>query len=355
MTEVMRGPLILADISGYSRYLGGVELEHSHDILADLLRTVVGGLRGPLELAKLEGDAAFCVDPADGVDGDLLMELVEGAYFGFARRKRTIETRTSCECDACRRVTDLGLKLLSHHGSFVRHDVAGSPEVLGADVVLAHRLLKNSVVEATGIREYALFTDASVARSQFDPSALGMVRHIEHYDDAGTVEGWVRDLDARWREEDARRTVMVEPGDADVALERELRAAPAVVWHQLTDPRAQLRWRLAATEIDSDAATGERGVGSATHCVHGKQAFDQEIVDWKPLRYFSYREVGPIGAMLWTFELDPRDGNESTYLSVRIALTGGRIQRLARPVIRSRLARVFAANLQALERALLRP
>jgi hypothetical protein len=36
--SVRQGCLALADIGGYTAYLAGVELEHSHDILADLLR-----------------------------------------------------------------------------------------------------------------------------------------------------------------------------------------------------------------------------------------------------------------------------------------------------------------------------
>ena len=55
--EVERGCLVLADISGYTSYLAGVELEHSHDVLADLLDTIVRTAEGVLTLSKLEGDA----------------------------------------------------------------------------------------------------------------------------------------------------------------------------------------------------------------------------------------------------------------------------------------------------------
>ena len=44
MTDSVRqGCLVLADISGYTAYLAGVELEHSHDVLADLLGVVADG------------------------------------------------------------------------------------------------------------------------------------------------------------------------------------------------------------------------------------------------------------------------------------------------------------------------
>ncbi len=51
--------LLIADISGYTGYLAGVEIEHAQDILADLMGTIVSALRPGFRLAKLEGDAAF--------------------------------------------------------------------------------------------------------------------------------------------------------------------------------------------------------------------------------------------------------------------------------------------------------
>ena len=37
----------IADISGYTSFLAGVELDHAQDIIADLMDTVVKGLRPP--------------------------------------------------------------------------------------------------------------------------------------------------------------------------------------------------------------------------------------------------------------------------------------------------------------------
>ncbi|HEY7582039.1 MAG TPA: DUF2652 domain-containing protein, partial [Acidimicrobiia bacterium] len=70
--------LIIADISGYTSYLAGVELDHAQDILADLMNTVVKGLRPLFKLSKLEGDAAFAFAITDEVDGSLLLDTAEG-------------------------------------------------------------------------------------------------------------------------------------------------------------------------------------------------------------------------------------------------------------------------------------
>jgi hypothetical protein len=43
MTQVERGYLLIADIGGYTGYLKAVELEHAHDVLADLIGVVADG------------------------------------------------------------------------------------------------------------------------------------------------------------------------------------------------------------------------------------------------------------------------------------------------------------------------
>ncbi|HEX5451175.1 MAG TPA: hypothetical protein VFW86_02185, partial [Candidatus Limnocylindrales bacterium] len=82
MTEPTDSCLLIADISGYTSYLAGVELDHAQDILADLMATVVTSLRPTFRLAKLEGDAAFTVAPASAVDGSALLDTIERCYFG---------------------------------------------------------------------------------------------------------------------------------------------------------------------------------------------------------------------------------------------------------------------------------
>jgi hypothetical protein len=78
----------IADISGYTSFLAGVELDHAQDIIADFMDTVVKGLRPPFRLAKFEGDAAFVYAVADKLDGSLLQDAIESAYFKFRRPSR---------------------------------------------------------------------------------------------------------------------------------------------------------------------------------------------------------------------------------------------------------------------------
>ena len=147
MLQPEKACLLIADISGYTEYLSGVEIDHAQDILADLISTVVTSLRPNFRLSKLEGDAAFCFAPAETVDGSMLLDTIEHCYFGFRRRRRDVRQATSCECNACMRIPDLNLKFVAHHGLVIKQKIAGSEELLGSDVIAVHRLLKNDIVE----------------------------------------------------------------------------------------------------------------------------------------------------------------------------------------------------------------
>jgi hypothetical protein len=338
-----RGALVLADISGYTRYLAGVELEHSQDVLADLLGVVASELEGIGGITKFEGDAVFVCDPGGATGAEALLDSLDAAYFSFARRRRTIDVRSTCTCQACARIPDLDLKLIAHHGRFAEQAISGRPEVVGADVIIAHRLLKNDVEQSTGIRAFALITDACRAALGIDQVKLELIPHTERYDDVGEVSGWVRDLGARWADAAGRDEVKITAEEADFSFSRSFAAPPAAVWDAIVSPEKQMRWKVGVTDVQMQNPSGARGVGSTTHCVHGKQAFDQEVLDWRPFSYFSHREVGPYGPFLWTFELTPQ--GDATALEIRVRLLGGIGQRAMMLVGRRKLRQIVDTGL----------
>lgn len=318
---IERGPLLLADISGYTKYLTGVELDHSQDILADLLSTVVGHLQGSLQLAKLEGDAVFCFGIEQGddtLDGAAVVTLVEGCFFAFQEKLRNIKNLTTCPCDACLRIPDLTLKFLVHHGEFVIHDVLGNKELVGPDVILAHRLLKNEVTERTGLRGYALFSIAAIERFAIDAAAVGMAEHSESYEDVGDVPGYLLNLETRWQEEQERRVVRVEADDALIDVSGEFPSPPEVVWDWLTSPSKRKLWQPGVLRVDQDNPRGVPGVGTTNHCVHGDETVYEEVLDWKPFNYFTDRSRGSFGSALFTYLLEPLDEG-GTRVTVRMA------------------------------------
>jgi hypothetical protein len=181
---------VLADISGFTEFVTATELEHGPEIIADLLERVIERLSPPLEIQEVEGDAVFAV----GADGAVappasLLEVLDGAFVAFKGRQRELEGDDSCSCHACRGVANLDLKIVAHHGRFLRQSVGGRGQLAGANVILAHRLLKNRVADR---RAYLLLTEAALRWLAIDDTELS--EHVERYEHLGDVRCFVRDL-----------------------------------------------------------------------------------------------------------------------------------------------------------------
>lgn len=340
-----RACLLIADISGYTGYLAGVELDHAHDILADLMGTIVTALRPGFRLAKLEGDAAFTYAVTDRIDGSLLLDTIERCYFGFRRRRRDVRQATSCECNACVRIPELNLKFVVHHGEILRQQVAGQEELLGSDVIVVHRLLKNEVTAATGIEAYALFTQSCVDAMDVDVAALGMHPASQTYDIIGDVGAWIHDLERRWREEEARTRVIVDDRAAVFRADLRTTAPPQVLWEFVTTPGRRVAWTPGMTGVNIDAPGNRRGVGATNHCLHGKNASVEELLDWRPYDYYTLRNtvrtpVGPV-SFLMTNELEPTP--DGTILHMRAAAPETRLGRLVMRLMARMVGRGMAA------------
>ena len=87
----------MADLTGYTAYLTGSELEHAGPVLNTLLQTIIDEIDAPMEIANLEGDAVFFHAPAEGfISAQTLLEISEKIYFAFAEQRRMMMANTSC-------------------------------------------------------------------------------------------------------------------------------------------------------------------------------------------------------------------------------------------------------------------
>jgi uncharacterized protein YndB with AHSA1/START domain len=314
LTAAESGSLVLTDISGYTGYLLGTELEHAQDVLSDLMAVVVGTLQPPLRVTKLEGDAIFSYALDGACGASTLLDSIERSYFAFRSRQRDIAHATSCTCDACKQIPTLDLKFIVHHGSFVRRELAGNEELTGRAVIVLHRLSKNSAADVLGTKGYVLLTDECMEALHLDGEALGMQPHVESYDDVGEVPCCLEDLGERWQAEAGRTRLYVEPEGASFELTFTVPVDPTVVWDWMT--AAEKRVLYAADDVTSLSPGGRERPGVTNHCMHGPDVVVEHIVDWHPFDYFtkSYEFPG-VGPMNWTFDL--ADNGGSTTVSVR--------------------------------------
>ncbi len=164
--EIKSACLVIADISGYTRFLilHTTSLLHAETIITDLLEAVIAQAEYPLTIAKLEGDAVFLYALTDGDPAaaarDVLRQ-VTSFFDAFRARERALIACNTCGCPACRRIDKLQLKVMLHHGEVAVKEIRQFVELGGESVILIHRLLKNSIAA----KEYILLTDTFHALS----------------------------------------------------------------------------------------------------------------------------------------------------------------------------------------------
>jgi len=305
-TKTQQGYLILADISGYSSFVAESELEHAHDILSELLELILHRITAIFTLAKLEGDAVFAYAPDENIKrGETLLELIESTYAAFKDRQEAIRRQTTCQCNACRNIPSLDLKFLVHHGDYILQSIGGHSEMVGADVNLLHRLLKNHVADESGWRGYALFTNQTLSKVGLEPE--GLLELNESYD-IGEVKIFVSNLKDQYQAlRDAQR-VIVHRSEADLIYEFDYPAPPPIVWDWLNDPQKRLKWEYADRRIFPFLMPkGRTTIGAVNHCMHGQNlAMIETVLDWRPFDYFTVtQDVLNAVLMTITFELIP--------------------------------------------------
>ena len=208
---VEHGFIVLGDVSGYGEFIAKTELDHSREILAELLSTLCECAPGRLSVAQLEGDAVFWLCAEDAPE---LVDLLEQKFVEYHRRLRFMTIATTCPCRACASVGALTLKFVVHSGSWVRQRVAGNDHFVGDDLVLAHRLLKNGVPS----HEYILLTDAAL-RALATEGATPHEEHVEHH---GVIRCGYIDLSELRIGALTERTDHLNRGEAQWLDEREL-------------------------------------------------------------------------------------------------------------------------------------
>ena len=183
--------LVIADISGYTAFINErpTSLLHAEQIITELMEAVIDRAAHPLEVNKLEGDAAllFGEVAAGDVDGgrDVLAQVK--AFFPAFHRclDRQKAARAHCVCDACTGIERLGLKAFVHVGELAIKPVRQFTELAGENVILVHRLLKNSVPR----REYVLLTEAARAGAGLDAGVAES--HREALEGIGDTGLWL--------------------------------------------------------------------------------------------------------------------------------------------------------------------
>jgi len=117
-----------------------------------------------------------------------------------------------------------------------------------------------------------------------------------------------------------RTHVEVTRADAYVTWDFDIAAPRQIVWEHFTVPGQREKWWPADAIIET-SSNSRRGIGTENHCMHGKDAIVEEVLDWRPLDYFTVSTLLPIpGApkIMLTHAFQDRT-NGATHIEMRVA------------------------------------
>ncbi len=187
--------LILADISGYTNYMvsNAKARVHAQVVISELMESIIRHIEIPLEISKLEGDAVFLYACKNEHSSDwgktkmLIGQKLLTFFEAFSSKLENLMQSNICsDCMACKNMHLLRLKVLVHSGTALFYRLGKFEELSGVDVILAHRLLKNTVEG----HEYILMTEAAKRDIHFEKD-IALEPHTEDYDHIGKVHAFV--------------------------------------------------------------------------------------------------------------------------------------------------------------------
>jgi hypothetical protein len=152
--------------------------------------------------------------------------------------------------------------------------------------------LSHIVIEQTGIKTYALFSEAAAQALGLHNLCEPLTSHKETYEHLGEVNMLVHNLRAAWEREQARKKIFVDPNDAWIRIEVDIPFPPSLIWDVITTPALEAPLLGLEYVKRIDELGGRTRPESKFHCAHSSGDFFNTVVDWKPFEYYTvYQNV----------------------------------------------------------------
>jgi len=137
--------LCIPDISGFTKFMGSTDFEMSSKVIPSLLNKIVYSNEIGMKISEIEGDAVFFYRHGELPSFEKLMEQCHYFYTEFYDQMEVLRKEHADK--GGEKIPDiLGLKMILHHGMEIGSVPVGTRiKLMGEDVIVAHRLLKNHI------------------------------------------------------------------------------------------------------------------------------------------------------------------------------------------------------------------
>lgn len=182
----------IPDLGGFTKFVTETEIRHSQHIVKELLELLVDANAIGLKVSEFEGDAVLFYRAGQAPTLQDLVQQAKAMYVALHGYLKKFELTNVCPCGACSSAPGITLKMVAHFGTAGTMKVKQHSKFIGKDIIVAHRLLKNSV----DVVEYLLVTQATLTGiADDDREIASFAIGADTYDEIGTVAYWVKALE----------------------------------------------------------------------------------------------------------------------------------------------------------------
>jgi len=271
-----KSTILIPDISGYTEFMTTTELTHASHAINHLIDAMLEAVGDKFEVSEIEGDAVLLVRKGVPPSRKELVDTCLSIFNAFHFRRKFMQQRTICPCGACQAIINLTLKFVVHYGPLAEMKVGRFIKQSGTDMIVAHRLLKNSIDSS----EYLLITEKLLLEvqdsSQYDEREW--VRASDKYNSIGEVNYQFMSLN-----EAKKRVPDPEPVENDYASDDiayagfDINAYYMDVYMALTDIPERPTWMSELHSVEQEGT--DVYIGSVHYC-----KFDGQTTTISPLR-----------------------------------------------------------------------
>ncbi|WP_299125762.1 DUF2652 domain-containing protein [uncultured Winogradskyella sp.] len=148
--------ICIPDISGFTKFMSDVDISLTSKVIPSLLNNIIYANKLDLKVSEIEGDAVLFYRTGELPPFEDLINQMRLFYTRFYEQLEVLGKRFSHKINGDDIPERLGLKIVLHYGKSVGSVAIGSRiKLMGEDVIIAHRLLKNNIP----IDEYLLLSD----------------------------------------------------------------------------------------------------------------------------------------------------------------------------------------------------
>ncbi len=140
------GLICIPDISGFTQFMSSTGIELSAEVIPALLNKVIYANKIGLKVSEIEGDAVLFYKTGALPPLKALVDQCKYFYTEFYAKLNALHKQHKHNAERDNISDMLGLKIVLHYGKQISAVPIGKNiKLMGEDVIVAHRLLKNRV------------------------------------------------------------------------------------------------------------------------------------------------------------------------------------------------------------------